>query len=336
MMHDDPLYPHWLKVRETLQNTRDIATHGSPTDTAGDIATAIVEALRPQLTNDTTEMTRLLHVGAMAAGWFDTLRAFARMARDLGFPIELKKLDTPQTRDGWCLTWALLIELPVAGPTQTFELRRKGGARMATPGEVHAVVALSDADADLGAKHWWLNSNGYARGGAEERYLHRVVAERMFGPRNTWPVRFEVDHIDRDKLNCARHNLRLASPRAQKLNLARAGTSVRQHRTSGRWMSLFGTPQRCLGTFDTKADALQRSREELVALRREATARGEYVNSPENFSQVSWRLTTEQAGELNAIVPFTNVPATWDGHSREQKYERLRAYAATSRRKDQS
>jgi len=52
---------------------------------------------------------------------------------------------------------------------------------------------------------WYCNKGGYVyryeKGGII--YLHREIMWRMNGD-----LRFEVDHIDRDKLNCCRWNLR--------------------------------------------------------------------------------------------------------------------------------
>lgn len=111
MNANDPLYPAWCKVREALQSDTRYLGLQHP-KTTGDLADIVVAALRAELTNDTTEMTRRLHVGAAEAGWNSTLLAFARMALDAGYPCALRELDKPQSRDGWALTHALLIGLP--------------------------------------------------------------------------------------------------------------------------------------------------------------------------------------------------------------------------------
>lgn len=105
--HDDVLYPAWLKVRTVLQGSEY-----DYTKTCGDIADAIVEALRKQLTNDTTELTKRLHDGAAAAGWDVVLRAFVALAHDSGISCVLERLESEATRDGWRLTHALIVELP--------------------------------------------------------------------------------------------------------------------------------------------------------------------------------------------------------------------------------
>lgn len=113
MDHTDKLYTHWVRVRDALQSTLSPDELQHMPRTCGDLAVFAIEALRPQLMNDTAEMTRLLHVGATEAGWGVTLRAFARMALDAGYRVNLTKLHQPaESRDGWALTHALLVELP--------------------------------------------------------------------------------------------------------------------------------------------------------------------------------------------------------------------------------
>ena len=109
----DDLYPHWVRLRDALQSTLSPDELRRMPRTCGDLAVFAIEALRPQLANDTVEMTRLLHVGATEAGWDVTLRAFARLSLDAGYPVKLTKLHQPaESRDGWALTHALLVELP--------------------------------------------------------------------------------------------------------------------------------------------------------------------------------------------------------------------------------
>ena len=117
MTADDDLYPHWLRVREALQLAMPewLRRLVPLTDkTTGETATLVVEALRAELTNDTVELTKRLHVGAAEAGWNTTLLAFVRMALDHGYFVGLRALVHTQSRDGWALTHALLIELPGA------------------------------------------------------------------------------------------------------------------------------------------------------------------------------------------------------------------------------
>lgn len=68
-------------------------------------------------------------------------------------------------------------------------------------------VALVD-DEDYGwlSKYkWTIHSNGYVKTwtGEETEYMHRMVMNAVSGQ--------EVDHIDREKLNCQKSNLRFAT-----------------------------------------------------------------------------------------------------------------------------
>jgi hypothetical protein len=88
----------------------------------------------------------------------------------------------------------------------------------ARDGSVRDYAAVDDIDADLGQVSWSLGSAGYAqrqtqrgsrKGPAVRKTvmlsLHRAIAQRM--GIDDAPM---VDHEDRDKLNCRRHNLRPA------------------------------------------------------------------------------------------------------------------------------
>ena len=81
-------------------------------------------------------------------------------------------------------------------------------------------VSVSPEDAPLATQfRWHLTAGKYAaaRVGGKAVYLHRMIVGRI----NTdLPDRWEVDHIDRDGLNCCRANLRAAT-RSQ--NLANRG-----------------------------------------------------------------------------------------------------------------
>lgn len=72
---------------------------------------------------------------------------------------------------------------------------------------------ISDEDADLERETWFVNSRGYVVNNGSGSYafqrLHRVVMSRALGrPLGRWEL---VDHIDGDKLNNQRANLRLAT-----------------------------------------------------------------------------------------------------------------------------
>lgn len=79
----------------------------------------------------------------------------------------------------------------------------------------HALVDAADAD-DVLRYRWTLNANGYAwrsvEGGRRHVYLHRAIAGA------TWGDGVYVDHINRDRLDCRRENLRVVTPRQSAQN----------------------------------------------------------------------------------------------------------------------
>lgn len=63
---------------------------------------------------------------------------------------------------------------------------------------------ISDVDTDLVFLNTFhLRTDGYVRTG-DQRWLHKIIASRM-------GLHGEIDHEDRNKLNCQRENLRLAT-----------------------------------------------------------------------------------------------------------------------------
>jgi hypothetical protein len=132
--------------------------------------------------------------------------------------------------------------------------------------------AIVDADivASLGEWRWCLSSDGYAKrtprvdGRRVVIYLHRLVADAKPGE--------DVDHINRDRLDCRRANLRVGTRALNLQNVAsRGGTSrhrgVSWHRGAGRWratVKLAGKAHH-LGLFDDE----ERAAEAAIAFRAE-------------------------------------------------------------------
>jgi len=133
-------------------------------------------------------------------------------------------------------------------------------------GRVIAVALVDDADyAEIGHLGWCLNANGYAwrnsvpdHGEAAHVYLHRQLMGLHAGD-----VR-QVDHINRDKLDNRRANLRFSDNRTNKQNIpAIVGSSrhrgVSYDRSRDKWIArvqLDGQP-RFFGRFATEIEAAE-------------------------------------------------------------------------------
>ncbi len=138
--------------------------------------------------------------------------------------------------------------------------------------KIIAVAVLDDEDWTLGRDRWYLNNHGYAvrtlrvHETSGQMYprktalLHRVVMGLDFGdPR-------QVDHIDRDRLNCCRSNLRILTIGQQAQN--RRHPNPTGHRgviaaASGRFYAKVGNKH--LGTFDTVELAAETARAHRLA-----------------------------------------------------------------------
>jgi len=120
---------------------------------------------------------------------------------------------------------------------------------------------IDDEDFDLVAPHnWFFAANGYAvrntrkDGKRSQQYLHRLVC----GEPDSL-----VDHINRNRLDCRRSNLRLVDWTGNALNRGkqsnnRSGyTGVVWHAFSGLWQARLQIRRRvhCLGYFKTPEDA---------------------------------------------------------------------------------
>lgn len=116
------------------------------------------------------------------------------------------------------------------------------------------VVVCDTEDADLTKGIWW--DGKYAKN--DDGRLHRQIAVRAFGP---IPDGFYVDHIDGNRLNNRRGNLRLVTPQQSGANQkSRGGKSqyrgVSQQK-NGRWAAQISKAgiRWCIGTYDTEEEA---------------------------------------------------------------------------------
>jgi hypothetical protein len=126
------------------------------------------------------------------------------------------------------------------------------------------VALVDDCDFLACLKYWpWTCTNGYARATVDGRrasltyiYLHQLITQRM-------GLVGQPDHIDRNRLNNQRGNLR---PATQSQNVANIG--LRSDNTSGfkgvswcsqlrKWVARItvGDQYLCVGSFDSKIEA---------------------------------------------------------------------------------
>jgi hypothetical protein len=114
---------------------------------------------------------------------------------------------------------------------------------------------VDDADADFGLFTWFVNSQGYVvRTQPTMVRLHRAIMERMKG---RWlKDDEEVDHINGNKLDNTRDNLRLATRSQNQQNRGPNGSRpykgvYRSQAEADRWVAkiTFEGEQEYLGTF---------------------------------------------------------------------------------------
>lgn len=91
---------------------------------------------------------------------------------------------------------------------------------------------VSSEDSDLEAESWYVNSRGYVVNNGSGQYamqrLHRVVMARVADRKlETWEL---IDHIDGDKLNNRRDNLRLANYQENAYNAGLYGNNTTGYR----------------------------------------------------------------------------------------------------------
>jgi len=125
----------------------------------------------------------------------------------------------------------------------------------------HYTVLLSDCDKDLSEMLWTVTGPGYAYNKNNGGWLHRVVLSRMLG-RSLESIE-EVDHINRNKLDNRRENLRLANSSQNKINKDLQSNNTSGYR--GIWLQCDGKKwgatlkingkKKHLGVYPTKEEA---------------------------------------------------------------------------------
>jgi len=129
--------------------------------------------------------------------------------------------------------------------------------------EIVALTTVSAEDYDWASLHPWHRTGGYAYGEIDETrcYLHRMVMQRNNILPDT-PEQTCVDHIDRDKLNNTRQNLRWATvPQNHKnRSIAKSNksgcTGVRKQGKKWAAVITHNNKKINLGTFIEKEEAI--------------------------------------------------------------------------------
>lgn len=90
------------------------------------------------------------------------------------------------------------------------------------------VAIVDDEDVILAEQNWTISTPGYARRGSHRQhiYLHVAVMERMTGQGSK--DGYEIDHINRNRLDNRRENLRWATVSQQRMN-----ATVSKHTKTG-------------------------------------------------------------------------------------------------------
>jgi AP2 domain/HNH endonuclease len=127
-------------------------------------------------------------------------------------------------------------------------------------------AVVDDADYDLvSSRLWQLNADGYAMGYVGyDKVKKRGITKLMHRFIMNAPDGTQVDHIDGDRLNNQRSNLRFCDTRLNNRNMrpgARKGTSqykgVAYDRSRSKWMAMVKDENRRynLGRFTTEIEA---------------------------------------------------------------------------------
>lgn len=113
------------------------------------------------------------------------------------------------------------------------------------------ITFVSPEDFPLLDRQYWSYDRNYAIGGINRKMhlLHRVVLGAVKGQ--------NVDHINRDKLDNRRENLRFVTRSQNSINRSNKNQFRGVRNEDGRWRASIGVNRKCikLGTFKTAEEA---------------------------------------------------------------------------------
>jgi len=130
-------------------------------------------------------------------------------------------------------------------------------------GDIFAIVDPEELDSLVGFK-WFLSPNGYAIRSLSASESDTPTTVSMHATINKTPKGMHTDHINQDKLDNRKENLRTATPSQngfnRKLNTDNSSgyTGVYWHERAGKWYAgiKVNQVQKHLGTFDTMTEAV--------------------------------------------------------------------------------
>ena len=157
------------------------------------------------------------------------------------------------------------------------------------------LMLIDDVDLDLFLNHkWHLTSGGRYIGRSvrvaaykqKTEWFHRVVAERLYGE---LPSHIEVDHINRNRYDNRRQNLRLATHAKNVVNASKRKDNttgvkgVHFDKRSGKYKAQINIngKRTCLGSFKTLEEA------RIVYTRKSLELHGEFTAVDGNINSVS-------------------------------------------------
>lgn len=134
----------------------------------------------------------------------------------------------------------------------------------ARDGDIKAYAAIDAADAEwVNQRRWGLSDQGYAYRGVciDGKRTHLKLHREILGL--TRGDGMDGDHIDRDRLNCRRGNLRIVPRGKNQQNLNSRVGATSTHRgvcwdaTRGKWLAQVKVDgrQKHIGRFDSEAEA---------------------------------------------------------------------------------